>query len=298
MKEADSKRHVTAFWEGHWLTCVCTEREVKKANREIASLLSNMDGPMSQLTALQKKYTELLSDMKRMEREHAKAKKRGDQLQKEKDAQRSELTKVTTMKDKLDKLSRDFAKENKKLKDELHKLENSESTARHELHTRLETLIAEVDDCIRVAEGPERQDERDIELDEAWVMQTPRRDMELTRARFRLKFKSFIDQYEMRELQFHSLLRTKELEIQYQMARLEQQRKQQEAESSKSHQLTRQVSTFSQTETELRTQLNIYVEKFKQVSSPIVTHSCSVASWLILTRCRLRKLSTIPTTCS
>ena len=129
-------------------------------------------------------------------------------------------------------------------------------------------------------------------------MQTHRRDMELTRARFRLKFKSFIDQYEMRELQFHSLLRTKELEIQYQMARLEQQRKQQEAESSKSHQLTRQVSTFSQTETELRTQLNIYVEKFKQVSSPIVTHSCSVASWLILTRCRLRKLSTTPTTCS
>ena len=90
----------------------------------------------------------------------------------------------------------------------------------------------------------------------------------LTVIRFRLKFKSFIDQYEMRELQFHSLLRTKELEIQYQMARLEQQRKQQEAESSKSHQLTRQVSTFSQTETELRTQLNIYVEKFKQVSFP------------------------------
>ncbi|KAH7132001.1 myosin-like coiled-coil protein-domain-containing protein [Dendryphion nanum] len=49
------------------------------------------------------------------------------------------------------------------------------------------------------------------------------------------------------------------------MARLEQQRKQQEMESSKSHQLTKQVSTFSQTETELRTQLNIYVEKFKQM---------------------------------
>ena len=49
------------------------------------------------------------------------------------------------------------------------------------------------------------------------------------------------------------------------MARLEQQRKAQEVESSKSHQLTRQVSTFSQTESELRTQLNIYVEKFKQV---------------------------------
>jgi seryl-tRNA synthetase len=129
---------------------------------------------MSQLTALQKKYTELLSDMKRMEREHSKAKKRGDQLQKEKDTQRSELTKVTTMKDKLDKLSRDFAKENKKLKDELHKLENSESTARHELHTRLETLVAEVDDCIRAAEGPERQDEADVELDELYVTRATR----------------------------------------------------------------------------------------------------------------------------
>lgn len=36
-------------------------------------------------------------------------------------------------------------------------------------------------------------------------------------------------------------------------------------EASKSRQLTSQVSTFSQTETELRSQLNIYVEKFKQV---------------------------------
>jgi ribosomal protein S13 len=49
------------------------------------------------------------------------------------------------------------------------------------------------------------------------------------------------------------------------MKKFEQQRRAKEMESSKSHQLTRQVSTFSQTESELRNQLNIYVEKFKQV---------------------------------
>jgi hypothetical protein len=87
----------------------------------------------------------------------------------------------------------------------------------------------------------------------------------LTCPSFKRKFKSFVDQYELRELQFQSLLRQKDLEIQAQLAMLEQQRKAQEMESSKSHQLTRQVSTFSQTETELRSQLNIYVEKFKQV---------------------------------
>src|SRR5258707_343507 len=87
----------------------------------------------------------------------------------------------------------------------------------------------------------------------------------LTQSRFRQKFKSFIDQYELRELHFQSSMRAKELEVQYHVTKLEQQRHAQEMESTKSSQLTRQVSTFSQTETELRSQLNIYVEKFKQV---------------------------------
>ena len=84
--------------------------------------------------------------------------------------------------------------------------------------------------------------------------------------RFRQKFKSFIDQYELRELHFNSLLRTKELEVQYNLARYDQQRKIAENEAARSRALSGQVSTFSQTETELRSQLNIYVEKFKQES--------------------------------
>ncbi|KAF2196967.1 hypothetical protein GQ43DRAFT_229750 [Delitschia confertaspora ATCC 74209] len=97
-------------------------------------------------------------------------------------------------------------------------------------------MVADVEDVLNSQNQPEQQPPAEVELDEV----------------FRQKFKSFIDQYELRELQFHSLLRTKELEIQYQMARLEQ-----------------QLSTFSQTETELRTQLNIYVEKFKQVEETL-----------------------------
>jgi len=89
----------------------------------------------------------------------------------------------------------------------------------------------------------------------------------LTDFSFRQKFKNFVDQYELRELHFQSQMRTKDLEIQYQIARYNQLAKAQEVEWSKSTQLTKQVSTFSQTETELRSQLNIYVEKFKQVFS-------------------------------
>lgn len=75
-----------------------------------------MDPSINKIDAVQRKYSELLADMKRTEREHMKAKKRGDQLQKDKDSQRSELTKANTMKEKLEKLSRELTKENKKLK--------------------------------------------------------------------------------------------------------------------------------------------------------------------------------------
>ena len=100
----------------HPLTLCSTEREVKKANRDLSQLLSNMESMPNKVDTLQRKYSELLAEMKRTEREHIKSKKRGDQLQKEKDSQRSELTKSNSMKEKLEKLSRELTKENKKLK--------------------------------------------------------------------------------------------------------------------------------------------------------------------------------------
>jgi chromosome segregation ATPase len=60
-------------------------------------------------------------------------------------------------------------------------------------------------------------------------------------------------------------MRTKEIEVQWNMARYEQQKKAVEAESNRARQLNNQVLTFTKTETELRNQLNVYVEKFKQV---------------------------------
>lgn len=98
------------------LTSDVLEREVRKANRDLSHLLANIETPLARLDLLQKKYTELLADMKRVEREHIKAKKRADLLQKEKDASRSELSKTITRKDALEKLCRELQLQNKKLK--------------------------------------------------------------------------------------------------------------------------------------------------------------------------------------
>lgn len=65
---------------------------------------------------LQKRCSALLAEMKRLEREHQKTKRRADQLQKERDVAKSELNKTGEMKNKLEKVAREATNENRKLR--------------------------------------------------------------------------------------------------------------------------------------------------------------------------------------
>ena len=78
------------------------------------------------------------------------------------------------------------------------------------------------------------------------------------------------DQAELREMHFKTILRHKDAEIAHLAAKHEVERRRADGEAGRCRTLTNQVSTFSHTEAELRSQLNIYVEKFKQVSSPSI----------------------------
>ncbi len=92
---------------------------------------------------------------------------------------------------------------------------------------------------------------------------------------FRQRFRSLIDQYELRELHFHSQMRTKELEIQFNLARFEREKKNYEKEVARTRQLKNEIITFSNTESDLRQQLNVYVDKFKQVCPRPLFHDPS-----------------------
>ena len=74
-------------------------------------------------------------------------------------------------------------------------------------------------------------------------------------------------------MHFKTILRHKDAEIAHLAAKHEVERRRADGEAGRCRTLTSQVSTFSHTEAELRSQLNIYVEKFKQVSSPSVVSS-------------------------
>jgi hypothetical protein len=91
------------------------EREVKRAMRDLNQSMSGADN-IAKIEQLQKKCTALYADMKRQERELQKQKKRADTLQKEKDTAKTELNKATSMKEKLEKLSRETNNENRKLR--------------------------------------------------------------------------------------------------------------------------------------------------------------------------------------
>ena len=89
---------------------------MRKATRDMTNLLAGIANPLERMDALQKRNTDLLTEMKKLERDHAKSKKRADQLQKERDTSRSELNKALSVREKLEKLSREVNRENKKLK--------------------------------------------------------------------------------------------------------------------------------------------------------------------------------------
>ncbi|KAI0445501.1 myosin-like coiled-coil protein-domain-containing protein [Xylaria telfairii] len=222
------------------------DREVRKANRELNHQMNKMND-MDKIDLLTKRSSELFANLKRLERENIKNKKRADQLQKEKDSSRTDLSKQIGLKEKLEKLCRELQKENNKLKNEHRALNDSHDRLKGSSDERFKKLL-------ETLEG--HQEEKD----------NPRKQIIYMKAEelFRNRFKSMIEQYELRELHFHSAMRAKEIEVQWNMARYEQQKKAVETEGNRARQLNNQVLTFTKTETELRNQLNVYVEKFKQ----------------------------------
>ncbi|KAH7165733.1 myosin-like coiled-coil protein-domain-containing protein [Dactylonectria macrodidyma] len=201
---------------------------------------------------LTKRSSELLADMRRLERENQKNKRRGDNLQKERDTNRTELSKTVGLKEKLEKLCRELQRDNNKMKNENKEHQTIQKRNNTAWDEKYATLLSKLEGYQEEKDTPRKQ-VVDMEVDEL----------------FRVRFKSFIEQYELRELHFHSLMRTKELEVQYHMARYEREKKNADAESTKARHLQAQVQAFTKTETELRNQLNVYVDKFKQVEDTL-----------------------------
>lgn len=124
--------------------------------------------PMAKVDSVVKKYGELLADMKKLDRDHAKNKKRADQLQKEQEKSKTEHTKTVGIKDKLEKLCRELTKENKKVKDENKRLVDTERDARNLVNEKLDGLLDDVEDVMNSKGSPHSED-LTMTVDEVYV---------------------------------------------------------------------------------------------------------------------------------
>jgi hypothetical protein len=71
---------------------------------------------MQKIDYLTKRSSELLADMRRLEKENQKNRRQRDNLQKERDNGRTELSKTVGLKEKLEKLCRELQRDNNKMK--------------------------------------------------------------------------------------------------------------------------------------------------------------------------------------
>lgn len=88
---------------------------MKRATRDLTQQISKMDDSQK-IEHLTKRSSELLADARRLEKDNQKNKKRGDGLQKERDINRTELSKTVGLKEKLEKLCRELQRDNNKMK--------------------------------------------------------------------------------------------------------------------------------------------------------------------------------------
>jgi hypothetical protein len=93
-----------------------SEREVKKGNRELALGLEKYDSNAARMEFISKQYAVMLREVKKLQHESGSFKKKHDQMQKERDVAKAELSKIVSLKDKLEKLSREQSTENRKLR--------------------------------------------------------------------------------------------------------------------------------------------------------------------------------------
>ncbi|KAF9178789.1 hypothetical protein BGZ51_007467 [Haplosporangium sp. Z 767] len=247
-------------------------KAMRKIHKEISLVVNGQEDHLGKVNVMQRKYLEMFQDMRKQERDHLKLKKKFELLQREKDLlcrekerlqknndellvernhlmeerQRDKISmaKSSSLCRKLEDLCRQIHRENRHIK------EDAQERAT-QISGTFEKAIVEFKDKVEhdIAEKQRIIDENDSML--------------------RDKFNGFLEQYDVREKHFNSVVKSKGLEVQLAQAKLEQQKQISQQESAKVDLLKSQLNAFTKTEAELRKQLNVYVDKFKQVEETL-----------------------------
>ncbi|KAI9240659.1 MAG: myosin-like coiled-coil protein-domain-containing protein [Podila humilis] len=247
-------------------------KAMKKIHKEISQLVNGQEDHLGKVNIMQRKYLEMFQDMRKQERDHAKLKKKFELLQREKDL-------VYREKERLQKNSEALMAERNHLLEE-HLLEKINAATSNSLCQKLEGLCRQVHrDNRRIKEEVQLKTDQISGMFEKAIVEfkdkveqdiaEKQRLIDENDSMLKKKFQGFVEQYDVREKHFNSVVKSKDLELQLAQAKLAQQQQVAQQETAKVDLLKSQLNAFTKTEAELRKQLNVYVDKFKQVEETL-----------------------------
>ncbi|KAF9172631.1 hypothetical protein BGX20_005241 [Mortierella sp. AD010] len=216
-------------------------KAMKKIHKEISQAVSGQEDHVGKVNFMQRKYLEMFQEMRKQERDHVRLKKKCELLQREKDLLHRE-------------------------KERLQKSNDVLVTERSQLLEERQVGMKPQFDVILASPGyPYGL----VMLTREVQQRTDQISGSFEKAIAQFKEKVERDIAERQKLIDENDSLSKDLELELAQAKLEQQRKLAQQETAKVELLKSQLSAFTKTEAELRKQLNVYVEKFKQVEETL-----------------------------
>ncbi|ORX91509.1 hypothetical protein K493DRAFT_355521 [Basidiobolus meristosporus CBS 931.73] len=225
-------------------------KELDQVRNELEGLVPQGSQEGSPFSALKDKYLTLFQAKFRLEQDQAKIHRKADLIGRERDSVKADLSKVSELKGKLENLCRELQRENKRIKEESLRIAQEEQSKRMEISGKFESAIQE----IRVKMDQDSEENRKRAEENAALKE---------------KFQSFLAQFDLSEQHHNSIIKSKNLEIQLLEAKINQHVESTAQEMAKAQAITIELSESIQRETELREQLTVYVEKFKQVEGTL-----------------------------
>jgi len=219
-------------------------RAQKAAMKDMKKIIESDCPAEEKLDSVQSKFTTLLAEHKKVERDLLINTRKLEKCTKDKDHAQQEATKLAAVKGKLETLCRELQKQNKAVIDDSRRVQEEEHNKRSELSNKFQETIKDV--TVKLdAQGDDR------------IKQFQENDA------LREKLKNFAEQYELREQHFAHQIKTKDLEAQLLEAKLKHQTELGAQESAKLQAYKQELEARAKTEIELRQQLSTYSEKFE-----------------------------------
>jgi uncharacterized coiled-coil DUF342 family protein len=227
-----------------------------KGMEHVMKALQSLESTDEKLSALCRKYTELLEEHKTMQNTLKQTQRTLSVLAREKDQLQNDHSKAVLAKSKLEGLCRELQRHNRLVKDESAARAKEDEDKRKEVAAKFQTTINEIQQ----------------QMNEHYQRNSTLREenLELTN-----KLKGLIEQYELREQHIEKVLKHKDLESQLYDAKLAQatlqlteekernlQEKQQLLEDALENQ--KRVMLLTENEKQLKVQVAMYQEKYEE----------------------------------